>query len=95
MTDDEILRDYIRVRVTPTRIFVEAKGQEEDAMFTRWRLAAALPLRSTRMDVERVRMMTAADYRYFRACDTCGEKLPAIWVRSVGDGTDICRDCES
>ena len=64
-------------------------------MFDRWRLAAALPLLSTRMQVERVRMMTAADYRYFRVCDTCGAKHPAAMVRQVGDGTDICRQCDA
>ncbi len=96
MTDDEILQQHVRVRVTPGRIFIEVRAPEDEgAMFVRWRLAATLPLNSTRMQVERVRMMTAADYRYFRVCDTCGEKLPAARVRSVGDGTDICEDCEA
>jgi hypothetical protein len=96
MSDDEIMRDYVRARVTRTRIFIEVKGHEEEgAMFTRWGLAAALPLQSTRLQVDRVRMMTIADYRYFRVCDTCGEKLPSALVRPIGDGTDICRACEA
>lgn len=94
MTDDEILRDHVRVRVTRARILIEARSADDDAMSARWRLAAALPLQATRMQVERTRMMTAADYRHFRVCDTCGEKLPAAQVRQVGDGTDICVKCE-
>lgn len=96
MSDDEILRDHVRVRVTAARIFIEVKGPEEgETLFSRWRPAAALPLRATRMQVERVRLMTVADYRHFRVCDTCGERLPAALVRSVGDGTDICQECDA
>jgi hypothetical protein len=64
-------------------------------MATRWRLAAALPLASPHVHVDRVRLMTASDYRYFRVCDTCGVKHPAALVRSVGDGTDICPQCDA
>lgn len=96
MSDDEILREYVRVRVTRARVFIEVKHHESgDTLSSRWSLAAALPLHSKRMEVERVRLMTLADYRYFRVCDTCGDRHPAAMVRSVGDGTDICRDCAS
>lgn len=95
MTDNQILQEYVRVRVTPARIFIEVKHHEEDeAISTRWSLAAALPLQSTRMQVDRVRMMTLADYRYFRVCDTCGERHPRAEIRAVGDGSDVCRECE-
>jgi hypothetical protein len=96
MSDDEILRDHIRVRVTALRIFIEVRKDDAgDAMFTRWTPAAALPLKSTRMQVERLRMMTAADYRHFRVCDACGGKFPAALVRQVGNGTDICEECDA
>ena len=96
MTDDQILQDYVRVRVALGRIFIEVRGPDEDGtMFSCWRAAAALPVNSTRMQVERVRMMTLADYRYFRVCDTCGDRHPVALVRPVGNGTDICRECDA
>ena len=96
MSDDEILKSHVRVRVTAARIFIEVRNHEDDGtMFSRWRLAAALPPGSTRTQVERMRMMTLADYRYFRVCDACGTRHPSALVRSVGDGTDICRECDA
>jgi hypothetical protein len=95
MTDDEILRDHIRVRTTRTRIFIEVRQDEQgETPCSRWTAATTLPLHATRVQVERSRMMTLADYRHFRVCDTCGDKFPTAMVRIVGDGTDICEGCD-
>ncbi len=79
------------------RIFVEVRASENSAddPAVRWSLAAALPLHATSLQVARARMLVLTDYRYFRVCDTCGERHPSRMVRACGNGTDVCRDCEA
>jgi hypothetical protein len=94
--DEHLLQDHVRVRRTVARIFVEVRvnADEGSDQTARWSLAAALPLQATPGEVARARMLVLADYRYFRVCDTCGDKYLANRVRSLGDGTDICRECD-
>ncbi len=94
--DQALLKEYMRVRMTSSRIFVEVKMVDEggaDPLATRWSLAAALPAGATHLHLDRARKMALADYRYFRTCDACGEKFPAGLVLSQGAGEDVCRDC--
>jgi hypothetical protein len=95
--DELLLRDHVRVRKTVSRIFIEVcvNADQISDQTARWSPAAALPLVATPGQVGRARMLVLADYRYFRVCDTCGERHPAHVVRSLGDGTDICRECEA
>jgi hypothetical protein len=95
MNESELLESHVRVRLTTARIFVEVRmHDEQETMAARWSLASTLPLKSTPLQVERARMLALADYRYFRVCDTCGDRFPAGAVRSCEDGTDICQECE-
>jgi formylmethanofuran dehydrogenase subunit E len=94
--DQTLLKEYVRVRTTSARIFVEVKMVDEsgeDPLATRWSLASALPANASHVQLDRARKMALADYRYFRSCDTCGEKFPAGKVPSQGDGKDVCREC--
>lgn len=98
--DQTLVREYMRVRTTSSRIFIEVKmvegdGESEEALATRWSLAAILPAKATPLQVDRVRMMALADYRYFRTCDSCGEKLPAGLVPSGDAGEDQCSECRT
>lgn len=95
--DELLLRDHVRVRKTVSRIFIEVRvdGEEGSDQTGRWTLTAALPLAATPGQVGRARLLVLADYRYFRVCDTCGEKYPSPLVRSLGDGTDVCRECDA
>src|SRR5689334_13441892 len=95
--DELLLRNQVRVRKAASRIFIEVNiiDDEGSNQAARWSLTAALPLQATPTQVARARMLVLADYRYFRVCDTCGEKHPARMVRSLGDGTDICRECDA
>jgi hypothetical protein len=95
--DELLLRDHVRVRKTVSRIFIEVCVNPVDGSdhTARWLPAAALPLSATPGQVGRARMLVLADYRYFRVCDTCGEKYPSPMVRSCGDGTDVCRECDA
>jgi hypothetical protein len=96
MTEKELLQGHVRARVTASRIFIEVKKEDEssEVLSVRWALAAALPLNASPLHVDRVRLMTLNDYRHFRVCDACGQRLPAAMVRSLGDGTDRCRECD-
>lgn len=94
--DQTLLREYVRVRTTSTRVFVEVKmvdAGSDDGMASRWSLACVLPSKATPLQVERARMIALADYRYFRTCDSCGEKLPAGLVPTGDAGVDYCREC--
>lgn len=94
--DQTLLRDHLRVRTTPARVFVEVKKVDsgsDDALSTRWSLACVLPSRATPLQVERACKIALADYRYFRTCDACGEKLPAGLVPTGTAGVDVCRGC--
>jgi hypothetical protein len=100
MTEEEqmLLREYVRVRTTSTRIFVEVKmvdAGSDDVMASRWSLACVLPSKATPLQVDRARMIALADYRYFRTCDSCKEKLPAGLVPSGDAGVDFCRECST
>ncbi|RBP46318.1 hypothetical protein DES53_102706 [Roseimicrobium gellanilyticum] len=94
--DQTLLQEYMRVRTTPNRIFVEVKmvdGGDGDTLATRWSLACVLPSKATPLQVDRARMIALADYRYFRTCDSCREKLPAGLVPSGENGVDVCQNC--
>ena len=95
--DELLLHDHVRVRKTASRIFIEVLVSDDEGsdQAARWTLVAALPLAATSGQVSRARMLVLADYRYFRVCDTCSEKYPSSVVRSRGDGTDICRECDA
>ena len=95
--DELLLQDHVRVRKTVSRIFIEVlvNANEDNHQAARWTLTAALPLAATPGQVGRARVLVLADYRYFRVCDTCGEKYPSPIVRSLGDGTDVCRECDA
>jgi hypothetical protein len=96
MSDEEILQDYVRVRVTAARIFIEVRMEDpgwEKRLAIRWSLAMTLPRASTPLQVGRARMLTLVDHRYFRVCDTCGLRLPSGRVNSNENGTENCRDC--
>ena len=94
--DELLLQEHVRIRTTGAGIFVEVRMNANDGadLAVRWALAAALPLRSTPMEVSRARMLVLTDYRYFRVCDTCGDRHPSRLVRSCGDGTDVCQECD-
>lgn len=95
MTEEELLQ-WIRVRVTPTHILVEVRmpeGLDTPTPTERWSMAGLLRRSATEGEVKRARLLALADYRYFRTCDACGEKLPSAYVQPQGDGTDACRDC--
>jgi hypothetical protein len=94
--DELLLRDHVRVRKTVSRIFIEVcvNADEGSDKTARWSPTAALLFTATPSQVARARMLVLADYRYFRVCDTCAERYPAPMVRSCGDGTDICRECD-
>ena len=95
MTDHELLENYIRVRATASRIFIEVRmpGESELQMAERWSLAAALPRSSSPAHTERARLMTLSDYRFFRVCDECGTRASIASVRATEDGRDVCLDC--
>ena len=99
MTDAQLLQQYVRVRVTPARIMIEVQipgvpNDKGEAASPRWSLAATLPKLSLATAVERARQMTVADRRYFRTCDDCREKLPANWITTMPDNSELCGDCQ-
>lgn len=94
--DQTLLQEYVRVRTTSMRIFVEVKmvdAVSEDVLSTRWSLSCVLPSKVTSLQVDRACKIALADYRYFRTCDSCGEKLPAGLVPQGAAGVDVCREC--
>lgn len=96
--DEKLAQEYLRVRTTPARIFIEVKMVEAegvDRFATRWSLAAALPRTANAMQVGRARMIALADHRYFRVCDGCGDKHPAGMVAKQPGGDEHCRECAS
>lgn len=98
MTEAQLLQNYVRVRMTPARIMIEVKVEEPadaegNTSSARWSLAAALPKLSLATAVERARLMTVADRRYFRLCDLCGERHPIGKIITLADGSDQCVDC--
>lgn len=96
MTDQALLENYVRVRVTAARIFIEVRApeSEDDHLAVRWSMAATLPPAANPSHVERARLMTLADYRYFRVCEECGTRTPAVMVKTTREGKDVCVDCE-
>jgi hypothetical protein len=95
--DELLLRNHVRIRKTVSRIFIEVcvNASEGSDQTARWSPAAALPLAATPGQLARARMLVLVDYRYFRVCDTCGDRFPSSVVRSCGDGTDVCRECDA
>jgi hypothetical protein len=96
--DQNLLQEYVRVRTTPSRIFVEVKmvdADSDDVLSARWSLSCVLPAKATPLQVDRACKIALADYRYFRTCDSCGEKLPAGLVPSGDAGVDTCRECSA
>lgn len=98
MTDAELLDKYVRVRLTPVRIMIEVKvvgppNQNDQEASVRWSLAATLPKISLVKAVERARLMTLSDRRYFRVCDDCGVKVPAASITDLDNGTEVCAEC--
>jgi hypothetical protein len=94
--DQILLQEYVRVRTTPMRIFVEVKmvdAGSDDVLSARWSLSCVLPSKATPLQVDRACKIALADYRYFRTCDSCGEKLPAGLVPTGENGVDVCVHC--
>jgi hypothetical protein len=98
MTEAQLLQNYVRVRMTPARIMIEVKVEapadaEGNTPSARWSLAAALPKLSLATAVERARLMTVANRRFFRICDRCGDRHPIGRIITRADGSDQCVDC--
>ena len=94
--DDELIREFTRVRATPLRTFVEvrAANEQEDCLAERWTLAALLPPQSRPVDIDRALLRVLADYRYFRTCEICHERGHVSgFVADALDGKDHCQDC--
>lgn len=93
--EEQLLQEFVRVRITPARILVEVKmpATSGEVLATRWSLAAALPRQASPAQVTRAQRLTLADHRYFVTCDGCGEKVHSELVDNRDDGQAFCMEC--
>ena len=81
--DQNLLQEYVRVRTTPMRIFVEVKmvdAERDEVLSARWSLSCVLPANATPLQVDRARMIALADYRYFRTYGDMVSMWPGAWA---------------
>ena len=91
MNDRELLKEFIRVERTESRVRILVREIRWDGPHTpisTWVIGKRLPDTASDADVENAIADMLQDHRYFRTCHECGEKKPFGW----NDGS-ICQRC--
>ena len=96
MTDDELIKEFIRVDRTGSETTIAVCKIQWDGPHTpvsNWKIAASFPAETTDDNVATVVAGILRDRHFFQVCTECNERKPNGWM--MGNGTPLDSICQS
>lgn len=91
MTDEQLLREFVKVESTDDAIVISIMQISWDGPHTpvsKWKKVRSLPATATEATIQHSLRQILEDQRYFRICPECSQRNPNGWMMA-----EYCQSC--